>query len=251
MRQFVWLGAIMKKRFFKSVSKMTKQDAPRVLLLDDDAMLRQLMVRLLTQSGFSVTAVATSAEFMRALDNLGADVCVIDWMLAGESGLLLAQQLAQLVERPPMLMLSANASIDQRVQGLAVVDDYLTKPFEPAELVARLHALLRRYQNDKTTQHLRLGRWQLDSHRQQLTSDTQVVELAAKEWQLLWYFVQRPHRIVTREQLLAALNEPDTGTRAIDIRISRLRKKLGDDAFIETVWGQGYRLGEHLLSAQS
>ncbi len=90
MRQFVWLDAIMKKRFFKSVSKMTKQDAPRVLLLDDDAMLRQLMVKLLTQSGFSVTAVATSAEFVRALDNLGADVCVLDWRLAGESGLVLA-----------------------------------------------------------------------------------------------------------------------------------------------------------------
>ena len=145
-------------------------------------------------------------------------------------------------------MLSANATLDQRLQGLAVVDDYLTKPFEPAELIARLHALLRRFRSDKTTSVLQLGKWQVDSQRQQLRTADTIVELTAKEWQLVWYLVQRPHRIVSREQLLDALNEAESGARAIDIRISRLRKKVADEAFIEMVWGQGYRLGEHLVS---
>jgi two-component system OmpR family response regulator len=145
-----------------------------------------------------------------------------------------------------MLMLSANATLDQRLAGLAVVDDYLTKPFEPAELIARLHALLRRFHNDKTQQKLQLGEWTLDSTTQSLSQGTQKISFNASEWQLLWYIVQRPHRIITREQLLDLFADQDSGARAIDIRISRLRKKMGDDAFIETVWGQGYRLGEHL-----
>lgn len=129
-------------------------------------------------------------------------------------------------------MLSANATLDQRLQGLAVVDDYLTKPFEPTELIARLHALLRRFRSDKTTSVLQLCKWQVDSQRQQLRTADTIVELTAKEWQLVWYFVQRPHRIVSREQLLDALNEAESGGRAIDILISRLRKKVGDEAFI-------------------
>lgn len=241
-------GAIIEKRFFKSISKMSKQIQPRVLLLDDDADIRLLLTKLLQQSGFEVTAVSTITEFERSLQLLNVDVCLMDWMLAGESGLTAAEKLARQPNRPPVLMLSANATLDQRLQGLAVVDDYLTKPFEPAELIARLHALLRRFRSDKTTSVLQLGKWQVDSQRQQLRTSDTVVELTAKEWQLVWYFVQRPHRIISREQLLDALNEAESGARAIDIRISRLRKKVGDEAFIETVWGQGYRLGEHLVS---
>lgn len=219
---------------------------PRILLLDDDREIRQLLSQLLRQSGFEVTATATISEFERSLALLHIDACVIDWMLVGESGLTLAEKMARLPERPPMLMLSANATLDQRLAGLAVVDDYLTKPFEPAELIARLHALLRRFHNDKTQQKLQLGGWTLDSTTQSLSQGTQKISFNASEWQLLWYIVQRPHRIITREQLLDLFADQDSGARAIDIRISRLRKKMGDDAFIETVWGQGYRLGEHL-----
>jgi DNA-binding response OmpR family regulator len=230
------------------VSKMTK---PRVLLLDDDQEIRHLLSLLLTQSGFEVTAVGDIASFERSLSLLSIDVCIIDWMLMGESGLTLAQGLSRLPERPPMLMLSANASLDQRLEGLAVVDDYLTKPFEPAELIARLHVLLRRFHNDKTEQTLRLGTWTVESQHHRLSNPDQVIELNANEWQVLWYFVQRPHRIITREQLLDLFGDQETSARAIDIRISRLRKKIGDESFIETVWGQGYRLGEHLTRAQA
>jgi DNA-binding response OmpR family regulator len=106
---------------------------------------------------------------------------------------------------------------------------------------------LRRFHNDKTQQKLQLGAWILDSEMQSLTQGTQQLSLTANEWQLLWYFAQRPHRIITREQLLTHFEAEEVNARAIDIRISRLRKKTGDDAFIETVWGQGYRLGQHLL----
>jgi DNA-binding response OmpR family regulator len=238
---FIWLDAIIKKMFFKSVSNMSKLNVPRVLLLDDDAQIRQLLSQLLQQAGFAVTAVARIAEFERALTTLGADVCIIDWMLAGESGLKLAEKLSQQVNRPPMLMLSANATLDERLQGLSVVDDYLTKPFEPKELIARLHALLRRVHNDKTAQRLVFGLWQLDSGSHQLFYDEQPISLSAGEWQLLWYLAQRPERLVSREQLLQVLDDESAGERAVDIRISRLRKKLGIACPIETVWGQGYK----------
>jgi len=220
---------------------MSKVNMPRVLLLDDDGQIRQLLAQLLQQAGFAVTAVARIAEFERALATIGADVCVIDWMLVGESGLSLAEKLSQQAERPPMLMLSANATLDERLQGLLVVDDYLTKPFEPKELIARLHVLLRRTHNDKTAQRLVFGSWQLDSGTHQLFYLHQVVPLSAGEWQLLWYFAQRPHRLVSREQLLQVLEDETAGERAVDIRVSRLRKKLHDGLLIETVWGQGYR----------
>lgn len=223
---------------------------PRVLLLDDDREIRILLSQLLQQSGFDVTAVASVREFERSLSTVSVDICVMDWMLVGESGLLAAQQLAQQPERPPMLMLSANAELDQRLAGLSVVDDYLTKPFEPAELVARLHVLLRRFHSDKTQQKLQIGNWVLDSERQSIRCGDEELAFNANEWQLVWYFVQRPHRIITREQLLDLLSDQEASSRAIDIRISRLRKKIGDDAFIETVWGQGYRLGEHLTQVE-
>jgi two-component system OmpR family response regulator len=119
--------------------------------------------------------------------------------------------------------------------------DYLTKPFEPKELIARLHVLLRRVHNDKTTQRLVFGSWQLDSGSHQLFCDERLIPLSAGEWQLLWYLAQRPQRLVSREQLLQVLDDESAGERAVDIRISRLRKKLGSDSPIETVWGQGYR----------
>jgi len=238
---FRWLDAIIKKMFFKSVSVMSKLTLPRVLLLDDDAPIRQMLSQLLQQAGFDVTAVGKVAAFERALQTLGADVCIIDWMLAGESGLVLAQKLSQQADRPPMLMLSANATLDERLQGLSIVDDYLTKPFEPKELIARLHVLLRRHHNDKTAQQLTFGQWRLDSASHQLWCANEVIALSAGEWQLLWYLAQRPQRLVSREQLLAVLEDESASERAVDIRISRLRKKLGNDGLIETVWRQGYK----------
>jgi DNA-binding response OmpR family regulator len=238
---FIWLDAIIEKMFFKSVSIMSKLNIPRVLLLDDDAQIRQLLSQLLQQAGFAVTAVGRIVEFERALATIGADVCIIDWMLAGESGLALAEQLSQQIDRPPMLMLSANVTLDERLQGLSVVDDYLTKPFEPKELVARLHVLLRRNHSDKTAQQLVFSDWVFDSATHRVAHAGVDIAVSAGEWQLLWYLVQRPLRLVSREQLLSVLNDGSVSDRAIDIRISRLRKKLGDEQLIETVWGEGYR----------
>ena len=214
---------------------------PRVLLLDDDVDIRQLLSQLLQQSGFDTTAVATVASFERALGQVGADVCIIDWMLSGESGLTLAEKLSHQVDRPPMLMLSANVSLDERLQGLSIVDDYLTKPFEPKELIARLHALLRRFHNDKTDHILQFSNCVLDAGKQQLIQSGSVVPLTAGEWQILWYFAQRPNRLVSRAQLLDLVAEDDVSERAMDIRVSRLRKKIGDGNWIQTVWGQGYK----------
>jgi DNA-binding response OmpR family regulator len=104
-----------------------------------------------------------------------------------------------------------------------------------------LHVLLRRHHNDKTAQQLTFGQWRLDSASHQLWRANEVIALSAGEWQLLWYLAQRPQRLVSREQLLAVLDDDSASERAVDIRISRLRKKLGNDSLIETVWGQGYK----------
>lgn len=216
---------------------------PRVLVLDDDAELRQLLVRVLERDGFAVTAVETITAFDRALLHVGADVCVLDWMLRGENGLVLAQRLGRTPGTPPVLILSAKSALDERVQALQAADDYVSKPFAPAELVARLRALLRR-RGVQGDQRLVFGGFTLDFGRRCLCLNEVPLDLSAGEWQLLAHLALQPGRVFSRNQLQAALGEAadETGQRAVDVRLSRLRKKLGDHAgMIETVWGAGYR----------
>lgn len=218
-------------------------DLPRVLVLDDDAELRGLLIRVLQRDGFAVTAVDTIAAFNHALAQGGADVCVLDWALRGEDGWLLAQRLGHTPGAPPVLMLSAKAALAERIQGLSAADDYLAKPFEPTELVARLRALLRR-RGVQGDQRLVFGPFTLDFARRCLCLHETPLDLSAGEWQLLAHLALQPGRVFSRVQLLSVLGESadDAGERAVDVRLSRLRKKLGHHAgMIETVWGEGYR----------
>lgn len=191
---------------------MKKTDMPRVLVLDDDDELRHLLGEVLTRAGFAVTLVSSGVAFWRSLDAVPPDVCVLDWMLRGED-------------------------------GLAVVDDFLAKPFDARELVARLKALLRR--QDKGEGQLVFGPFVMDAASHGLSRDGVAIALTAGEWRLLWHLVQQPGRVFSRVQLQAVLREQgseEVSERAVDVRLSRLRRKLGKEGLIETVWGEGYRL---------
>jgi len=224
-----------------------------VLIVDDDAELRQLVAKFLRASGFRVTAVRGSPEMRHALASSGIDLIILDLMLPGTSGLDLCREIRR-TSAIPIVMLTAKAEEADRIVGLEIgADDYVTKPFSPRELLARLNAVLRRATSDSRLRRLSTVRgymfagWFLDTMKRELTNpEGVVVDLSTGEYNLLLAFVEQPQTVLTREQLLdAARNRVSTGfDRSIDVQISRLRRKIapGDDdnSMIKTVRGVGY-----------
>jgi two-component system OmpR family response regulator len=228
----------------------------RCLIVDDDHAIRQLLQDYLRGFGFEVEAVEDGAGLRRRLPEGGIDVLLLDLMLPDENGLTLCQWAKKLAPMLPVIMLTAQGDPLSRVLGLELgADDYLPKPFESRELVARIKAVLRRGSAltaaAQTAAPLRLGGWQFDRlQRRLLSPEGVVVPLSAAEFRLLSAFVDHPGEVLGREKLLA-LSSPSAGAahplpsdRSIDLAISRLRGKLGSGAgspLIRTVRGEGYR----------
>jgi two-component system OmpR family response regulator len=224
----------------------------RCLVVDDDAEIRTSLTAYLQGFGWQVSAAADGGAMRQALAAHKADVIVLDLMLPGEDGLALLRWLGTQPDAPPVLMLTARGDTMSRVVGLELgADDYLAKPFEPRELVARLQALVRRaskgtaLQDDTRT--LRFGRWRFDRlARQLINADDVNIALSSAEFRLLAAFVQRPGRVLSRDQLIELTRAPgvEVNDRSIDLAVSRLRAKLGDTArepaLIRTVRGEGY-----------
>ena len=224
-----------------------------ILLVDDDAELRQLVAKLLRTNGYKVTAVRSAPEMHHALASARMDLIILDLMLPGTSGLELCREIRK-TSTVPIIMLTAKSEESDRIVGLEMgADDYVTKPFSPRELLARLRAVLRRVAFDSgmrrpsTVRGYAFEGWGLDTLKRELTSpDGVVVDLSTGEYDLLLVFVEQPQKVLSREQLLdAARNRVATGfDRSIDVQISRLRRKLasGDDdnSMIKTVRGVGY-----------
>lgn len=224
-----------------------------VLIVDDDAELRQLVAKFLRSNGFKVTAVRSAPELHHALASARIDLVILDLMLPGASGLDICRELRK-TSTVPIIMLTAKADESDRIVGLEVgADDYVTKPFSPRELLARIKAVLRRMAVDagarrpSTLRGYSFQGWTLDTLKRELTNpDGIVVDLSTGEYDLLLAFVEQPQKVLSREQLLdAARNRVATGfDRSMDVQISRLRRKLasGDDdnAMIKTVRGAGY-----------
>jgi len=221
----------------------------RALIVDDDVPIRELLIDYLAR--FSILALGVSdGEGMRqALLEENFDVVVLDLMLPGEDGLSLCRWL-RAESDIPILMLTARCEPTDRIIGLELgADDYMAKPFEPRELVARIQTILRRVRDDRTEQraNVRFDNWRLNSVlRQLISSDGLVVPLSNAEFRLLWVFLERPRRVLSREQLLDAARgrSIEAFDRSIDLLVSRLRQKLGDDPkapqLIKTVRGEGY-----------
>lgn len=227
---------------------------PRVLVVDDDPALRELLAGYLAANGFSVTTAADGVAMRAALADGLPEVVVLDLMLPGEDGLTLTRFL-RARSNVPILMLSARGEEMDRVIGLEVgADDYLAKPFGPRELLARLRALLRRGQPSPVTiktvptadETPHFGPFVLDSDGRRLLRDGAEVPLTGAEYDLLAVFVARPHRVLSRDTLVDLLKgyDRDPFDRSIDIRVARLRRKIEADsaapAYIRTVRGEGY-----------
>jgi len=231
---------------------------PHILVVDDDREIRELLARFLERHGFRVTAVRDGRELRRAWPQGRYALVVLDLMLpGGEDGLSLLRFLRE--QAPvPVVMLTAMGEETDRIVGLELgADDYVAKPFNPRELLARIRAVLRRTEgaSDENgspadpAQTLRFAGWTLEPHRRRLVSPSgEEVPLTGGEYELLLALAQRPNRVLTRDLLMDLLHgrTPGPFDRAIDVAVSRLRRKLEDDgkqpALIKTVRGGGYVL---------
>lgn len=221
---------------------------PRVLVVDDDPDIRSGLVEVFERAGFEAASAADVAAMERALAAKRADLIVLDLMMPGEDGLSACKRLSG-GGRPPIIMLSALGDDADRIVGLEIgADDYLAKPCNPRELVARARAVLRRGRDtDASAAEARqFAGFRLDIARRELIDpDGVVIPLSAGEFRLLRAFVERPQRVLSREQLLdyAFDNDGDVFDRAVDVQVSRLRRKLerpGGPEIIRTIRGEGY-----------
>ncbi len=232
---------------------MTTQD--HILIVDDDAEIRSLLREYLQKNGYRVTAVGDGKGMWAALKQAQPDIIVLDLMLPGDDGLTLCRNL-RARSGIPVIMLTARGEETDRIVGLEMgADDYLAKPFNPRELLARVKSVLRRaralpenlHPDDART--IRFAGWILDVATRNLRSPTGVVvPLSGTEYKLLRIFLAHPNRVLNRDQLIDLMLSRDASPfdRSIDVQVSRLRHRLGDGAkkhtIIKTVRGEGYVL---------
>ncbi len=232
-------------------------DDVHILVVEDDARLRDRLARFLTGEGFRVTAAADAADARARMRGISPDMLVLDVMMPGESGLDLTRSLRQEQGNDlPVLMLTARGAPEDRIAGFeAGADDYLPKPFEPRELVLRIRALLRRAPAPPTVTPpplgpLRIGTAHFDRERGELSGPHGPIRLTGGEAALLAVLASRPHEILSREDIAAAIGSDDSvergGERHVDVQVTRLRRKIETDPreprFLHTVRGRGYVL---------
>ena len=231
-------------------------DAPdHILIVDDDAEIRSLLSKYLVKNSLRVTAVADGRAMWQALEAGRIDLIVLDLMLPGDDGLTLCRKLRAKSDIP-VLMLTARGEETDRIVGLEMgADDYLAKPFSARELLARIKAILRPARSlpdnlqPDSARHIRFAEWVLDTaHRQLISAAKVVTPLSGAEYRLLRIFLGHPNRVLNRDQLMDLTQGKDAGPldRSIDVQVSRLRHRLGDDPreprLIKTVRGEGYVL---------
>ena len=230
-----------------------------ILVVDDDREIRSLLGDYLEKNGFRATAVADGRAMWSALEQGRFDLVILDVMLPGEDGFVLCRSLRARSDLP-VIMLTAKGEDMDRIVGLELgADDYLAKPFNPRELLARIKSVLRRHRavpgnlQAEPAHYLRFAGWTLDLAARNLVSPTQVVvALSGAEFRLLRVFLSYPNRVLSRDQLmdLTVGREADPLDRSIDVQVSRLRQRLDDDArepaIIKTVRGEGYVLAANV-----
>jgi len=219
---------------------------PRILVIDDDEELALLLTEFLGRYGMVVSAAAHPAEGLRALKSSPPDLLVLDVMLPGSDGFSVCRKIRE-TSQIPIIMLTARGDLTDRVLGLELgADDYLPKPFEPRELVARIQAVLRRGTPSPTGETLRAGELVLDLSTRVATFQGSKLDLTTAEMELLALLLRHRGRVLTRERILEETRGLDWESfdRSVDVLVSRLRQKLRDDpkspSFIKTIWGHGY-----------
>jgi len=223
---------------------------PQVLVVEDEPAIRELLKVNLVDAGYDVRAVPDAEEAQVHLSEALPDLLLLDWMLPGKSGLVLAKELrgAARTRELPIIMITARTDEADKVAGLeAWVDDYVTKPFSPRELKARIKAVLRRRAPEAAQEPLAAGTLKLDPATHRVTVDDRTVHLGPTEFRLLRFLLARPERVHSRTQLLDHVwgDHVYIEERTVDVHIRRLRQALepyGQDGLVETVRGSGYRL---------
>jgi two-component system, OmpR family, response regulator len=226
--------------------------AQKILLVDDDPQLRSLLEHYLGEQGYAVAAVADGQAMRRALAAEPYDLVILDLMLPGEDGLALCRELRS-SSQISILMLTARGDELDRIIGLEMgADDYLPKPFHPRELLARIRSILRRVQDrpgESPARALRFAGWTLDiGMRHLLGTDGVAIPLSTGEFRLLQALAESANRVMSRDRLMDVLSGREAGPfdRSVDVMISRLRRRLGDDAreptLIKTIRNEGYVL---------
>jgi DNA-binding response OmpR family regulator len=229
-------------------------EQPSILVVDDDPKLRDLLAQYLGKEGYRVRSANDGNEMDVQIAKGRPDLVVLDLMLPGEDGLSIARRLRSASD-VPVIILSARGDEVDRIIGLEVgADDYLAKPFSPRELLARIRAVLRRQRAaavaDEATA-ITFGEFMLDLDGQRLLRQGHEVELTAGDFALLEVLATHPNRVLSRDQLVDRIKGFDRSPydRSIDVRVTRLRKKIEADpsnpVFIRTVWGRGYMFTPH------
>ncbi|MGE0282409.1 MAG: response regulator [Rhizobiaceae bacterium] len=223
-----------------------KDDAPHLLVIDDDTRIRTLLKQYLTENGFRVSVASNADEARRKLVGLDFDLLIVDVMMPGESGVDLTRSLRE-QKTVPILMLTALSETDSRIAGLqAGADDYLPKPFDPRELILRIKNILRRGgpQQALKVEQIVFGPYTFQIARRELKKGGEPLKLTDREQEILAIFAERAGETIPRHELVA--NDSEVGERTIDVQINRLRRKIEKDpanpVWLQTVRGIGYRL---------
>jgi DNA-binding response OmpR family regulator len=229
---------------------MDEDAIQRILVVDDDTALRELVTSYLSASGYQVEGVGDGVAFRARMARQGADLVVLDLMLPGEDGLSLLKWL-RTDGGPPVIIVSARGEEVDRIVGLEVgADDYLAKPFGPRELLARVRAVLRRGAGNmpapKEAGSLVFGPFHLDVATHVLMCEGKEISLTSGEFTLLRIFLEHPNQVLTRDHLITLVKgyERAPFDRSIDVRVTRLRRKIEPNPeapiYLRTIWGEGY-----------
>ena len=224
------------------------ETTPHVLIVDDDTRIRELLRKYLSDNGYRTSTAGDASEAYEKMQALEYDLLVLDIMMPGITGLEFTEKLRAAQNAVPILLLTALAETEQRIEGLAMgADDYLPKPFDPKELLLRVQSILRRSVSDEAAldppEEVSFGDHVFRYERGELTSDGARITLTTREIEVLRCLTQSPGRIVTRAELA---DGEDISERAIDVQINRLRRKIEadprDPIYLQTVRGAGYVL---------
>ena len=218
----------------------------KILIIDDDEKLNRLLTDYLSKMGFTVLTSTLPSAGLEKMEEESPDLVILDVMLPEMDGFEVCRTIRQ-SSSVPVVMLTARGEVMDRVVGLEIgADDYLPKPFEPRELVARIQAILRRIQIKYKSGIKTIGALCIDSHKYEVRVDDKLVHLTLNEFECLVLLVKNKGKVLNRDQIIEELRgiEWDAYNRSVDITMSRLRQKLGDDPknprFIKTIWGTGY-----------
>jgi len=220
-----------------------------ILVVEDEDAIRGMLMMILEQAGFTPTAAADAEKAQKALDNNVPDLILLDWMLPGISGVEWARRLKKetIYREIPIILLTARGEEEDKVKGLEIgADDYVSKPFSPKELVARIRAVLRRSGKIQGQAQITLGDLMLDTEQHRLTIGDKQLEVSPTEFRLMHFFMSHPDKVYSRTQLLDQVwgRSVYIEERTIDVHIRRLRKILeeyGREDLVQTVRGFGYR----------